>query len=271
MVGIPYTPTALRHYGDSFLAHDLSGWDEMFPTIDPCPSPFDPHTYLPDHGEVWSLPWALAAHFDDELVLRVDGRSLPYSLTRSAQLSGERLRLNYTVENKGDQPLPFLWAAHPLFNTTTETRIGLPAGITQIVNAADHPRLGSRDQRFNWTQTTLPDGSTQYFDRVGAHSLRDYRKFYALPNQPVNNAWLWQPEIKRGLQLRWDEQTAPYLGIWVDEGMYTRTSTAALEPSSGFYDSLTLAQQNQRTSILPPHGKQQWWLEACLIDDIPSS
>lgn len=266
----PSNPLRLRQYGDSFLAHDLSGWDEMFPTIVVCPSPFDAQVQLPDHGEVWALPWELVAQTDHELVLRVEGHHLPYSLTRSARLQGERLRLSYTAENRGDQPLPFLWAAHPLFNTTPETRIGLPEGVTQVINTADHPRLGPPDRPLSWPQTTLPDGSTQRLDRVEAPSLCDYRKFYTLPSQPVSNAWLWQPEIMRGLHLSWDEQTAPYLGVWVDEGTYTRSSTAALEPSSGYYDSLALAQQNQRTSILPARGKRQWWLEASVIGAIPA-
>src|SRR5712691_10448817 len=49
-------------YGASFVEQDMSGWDEMFPTIEPCaypvPGPFE-GAKLPDHGEVWSLPWGL--------------------------------------------------------------------------------------------------------------------------------------------------------------------------------------------------------------------
>ena len=49
-------------YGVQFDAQDMSGWDEMFPTIDACAYPL-PGAYagaaLPDHGEVWPLPWAV--------------------------------------------------------------------------------------------------------------------------------------------------------------------------------------------------------------------
>ena len=53
----PTNPVRARDYGDSFIAHDLAGWDEMFPTIVACPSPHDPAVMLPDHGEVWALAW----------------------------------------------------------------------------------------------------------------------------------------------------------------------------------------------------------------------
>jgi len=53
----PFKPVA---YGAVFVDQDMSGWDEMFPTINACtypaPSPYAGIT-LPDHGEVWVLPW----------------------------------------------------------------------------------------------------------------------------------------------------------------------------------------------------------------------
>ena len=53
----PFRPSA---YGATFDQQDMSGWDEMFPTITACPYPA-PGAYtgapLPDHGEVWAVPW----------------------------------------------------------------------------------------------------------------------------------------------------------------------------------------------------------------------
>ena len=41
-------------YGDDFVSQDMSGWDEMMPTIVACDYQ---GARLPDHGEVWSIPW----------------------------------------------------------------------------------------------------------------------------------------------------------------------------------------------------------------------
>ncbi len=53
----PFRPAS---YGATFDQQDMSGWDEMFPTITACPYPAPgAHTgvSLPDHGEVWAVPW----------------------------------------------------------------------------------------------------------------------------------------------------------------------------------------------------------------------
>ncbi|MEI7911343.1 MAG: hypothetical protein WCK77_17050 [Verrucomicrobiota bacterium] len=42
--------------GDDFATSTITGWDECLPTIAPC----EHHgRALPDHGEVWSVPWQL--------------------------------------------------------------------------------------------------------------------------------------------------------------------------------------------------------------------
>ncbi len=42
-------------YGAIFEEYDTSGLDEMIPTIDKCN--YRGGNTLPDHGEVWSVPW----------------------------------------------------------------------------------------------------------------------------------------------------------------------------------------------------------------------
>ncbi len=67
-------------YGAPFHEQDMSGWDEMFPTIVACayPGPGAQHgTPLPDHGEVWTLPWMVDHAGDGKLTLSVEGRRCP--------------------------------------------------------------------------------------------------------------------------------------------------------------------------------------------------
>lgn len=255
----PSRPVRAREYGDSFIAHDLAGWDEMFPTIISCQSPHDPAEQLPDHGEVWALPWHLLDDAGDGLTLRVGGRALSYVLTRTAALEGSALRLDYHLKSLSDAPIPFVWAAHPLFNADAETRIVLPDGVTQVVNVAEHSVWGASDRRLPYPALT---GTDIRLDRARDPAHRDYRKYYLPPEQPVAGAALVQEDLGCALHLSWDVRVAPYLGVWIDEGTYSRGTTVALEPASGYYDSLSLAMANQRVAVLPPGETIRWWLSA---------
>ncbi len=255
----PTHPVRAREYGDTFIDHDMAGWDEMFPTINACPSPHDPAKHLPDHGEVWAMPWHLLDGHGAMMTLRVGGRVLSYVLTRKAALDGAVLRLEYHLKSLSDTPIPFLWAAHPLFNADQHTRIELPAPLTQVVNVADHPLWGAPDRILDYP---LMPGIAQRLDRVGDAARKDYRKYYIPPEQPVASAALVQEDIGRRLEMSWHDVFAPYLGVWVDEGMYSRKTTVALEPASGYYDSLTLAMANHRAATLPAGSVMTWWVEA---------
>ena len=71
-------------YASSFGKRDGSGWDEMFPTINACRYPAYPWegTELPDHGEVWSIPWK--AHSEEEqLHCSAQGIRIPYQLRKT--------------------------------------------------------------------------------------------------------------------------------------------------------------------------------------------
>jgi galactose mutarotase-like enzyme len=246
----------LPSYGDTFTDYDLGGWDEMFPTINACPAPHNPAITWPDHGEVWALPWEVLAQDARSLRLAVRGRQADYVLERRASLREGALRLDYRLENRGAVALPFLWAAHPLFHAEAGTRLELPAEVIEVVNAAQHPRWGAPDTRLDW-----PEAQGQRLDVVRPPEA-DYRKVYAPPEQPCAWSVLWRGT--RGLHLHWDESFAPYLGVWIDEGLHTRESTAAFEPASAFYDSLSEAAARGLAPHLLPAGVAEWWLEVRL-------
>ncbi len=264
----PVRPMKPVEYGASFTDQDLSGWDEMFPTINACKYPdtgeFGGRT-LPDHGEVWSLSWAVESPPSDSLKLRVGGVALPYSLTRSASLvEPATLQLDYELVNKSRIPFYFLWAAHPQFSADDSTRIQLPESVDRVVNVMDDPSLGPLEGVLPWPKTKTKDGSLFHLDRVGPVTNRTCRKFYLPPESPVTSAGLLNRRHGCALRLEWPPEMIPYLGIWVDEGTYNTAPTAALEPATGYYDSLTLAAENGRVSSLPAAGQLHWSLQVHL-------
>jgi len=249
-------------YGAVFVDQDMSGWDEMYPTINACAYPV-PGPYagarLPDHGEVWALPWGLIRAEAGVLELGVSGRALPYRLTRAMSLIDDHtLRLSYEVVNTGAAPFVGLWAAHPQFCVTPHTRIQLPDAVRQVVNVTDIPEWGTPGQLFDWPDATTQHGERRRIDAVTPTSAHRCRKFYTPPDQPV--AWSGLHETPTGpwLRLEWNAQHVPYVGIWVDEGMFNAAPTAALEPATGYYDSLEWAYANRRVPHLNPGQRAAW-------------
>lgn len=251
-------------YGASFVEQDMSGWDEMFPTIDRCVYPVEGAFFgaeLPDHGEVWSLAWNYDESVPDAIRLSVPGRALSYMLSRTIRFADQRtLRLSYEIVNTGDEPLSVLWAAHPQFVADEATRIVLPASVTEVISVLPTEELPVLGQHCDWAVTMTQAGEQLQLDRVRSTSRRKHRKVYVQPDQPAHWVGLQQGDNGVWLRLLWDMSEISYLGIWVDEGSYNPALTIALEPSTGFYDSLVRAWQNNRAMHLLPNIPYRWTL-----------
>lgn len=252
-------------YGSAFANQDMSGWDEMFPTINTCAYPVEGQykgQLLPDHGEVWSLPWTIDVMTNSSIRLSTIGRALPYRLTRQVEvLNNHQLRLTFEVINLGTEPIIALWAAHPQFVVNEETHIRLPEAVQQVVNVHATPDWGAAGSIYSWAEAQSQLGKRQLLNRVGPADLKNCRKFYLPENQPVDWAALQQGDDGVWVRLSWNAQQVPYLGIWVDEGVYNTASTVAIEPSTGFYDKLDFAWENKHVMHLIPHQPNQWTLD----------
>jgi galactose mutarotase-like enzyme len=265
----PMRPVKRTVYGADFVSQDMSGWDEMLPTVIACDWE---GAHLPDHGEIWSIPWQLESA-GDAVVLSVEGIAMSYQLTRRAAVSAPNcLELQYTLTNSGKTAFPYLWAAHPQFIVDSNTRIVLPPKVTQVVNVIDpDPIWGKAGELYDWPKATSTDGQTWCLDRVGPAENHTCRKFYIPPDQPVAWAALVDESRGCGLYLEWAPSAVPYLGLWIDEGMYNSAAVAALEPSNGYYDSLENAIQHKRVNVLEPEKGQSWTMRIRIggVNDFP--
>ena len=188
----PFKPLT---YGSNFGDHDMTGWDEMYPTIDICPYPVEGPWHgatLPDHGEVWALPWNVSNAEAGHLTLSVEGRALPYRLERTLSLVDTRtLRLDYCVTNTGPEPQAGFWTAHPQFAADDDTRILLPDDVEQVVSV--HPGdLGKPGDLHPWPDTKTVSGDIKRLDRIWPAEPASSRKIYAQPDQPLSWAALKQ-------------------------------------------------------------------------------
>ena len=223
LVGPGSRPLQKIPYGADFVEQDMSGWDEMFPTIVACAYPAPGENLgavLPDHGEVWTLPWTFEFSPPDALRCTVSGAALPYRLTRTLTFSSpDQVMLHYELENIGPERMPFLWAAHPQFAGGGDAQIVLPAQVKKVCNTLPAEwGWGEPERRFDWPEAVGVDGRKVRIDQIGPASLHQARKFFALPEQTVGWAGLIRRPADDWLRLDWDPNQVPYLGLWIDEG-----------------------------------------------------
>ncbi|MDR3573193.1 MAG: hypothetical protein P4L50_04995 [Anaerolineaceae bacterium] len=265
----PFRPVA---YGADFEHQDMSGWDEMFPTIVACKYPGSGVHYgvsLPDHGEAWALPWQIEQAGNGRLSLTMQGAALPYQLTRTADCpQPNTLRLRYSLTNMGSEPMPYVWAAHPQFICGTDGQVIFPPEITQVINTIPESwGWGPPETSFEWPQATGLQGLPVRPDLIGPVTLKQARKFFALAQDRPTWAAVLRRNSGNWVRFEWDSQAVPYLGLWVDEGALNHDSVATPEPTTGWYDDLALAYQKGEVTIAPAGETRLWTLTVRLGHD----
>jgi galactose mutarotase-like enzyme len=265
----PRQPYRRLSADSSFVTEaDTGGWDECFPTVAPCEYPSPPWTgrALPDHGELWSQSPALEVTEDPNRVslhTQWAGAVLPYTFERRVTLTAGSagLRADYSVTNRGEAPLEFIWSLHPLLAIEPGMQLCLPPAA-----------------RFNrWSSAPedgLADSGLSFPLSFGGHDLA------TLPEPSAGLALkLWSDPLAAGqgwatlrardgeLRMRWDPALLPQVGFWMNLGGWAGDGGApyynlGLEPCIGAQDSLAEAVLRQHLfASLPPGAARAWWLE----------
>ena len=231
--------------GADFVRGEMSGWDECAPSVNACTVGGFP---IPDHGDLWATRWDTMSHDGDRVEMRATGSSMPYELRRTVAASDRGLRLDYEARSLGGD-LPFLWLAHPQFVAPVGSFVRLPGEVTTVVDV-----LGERDRVVPWTR-----------ELATADSLAEggCRKLYVEPALRAREASL---VLEDGSSLTLSWTGCDYLGLWFDRAAFSRESVIALEPSTGYRDSLAWAIESGRASLLTPADPLRWslWLEVSL-------
>src|SRR5467141_2875699 len=102
LVSLAGTQSSFRppSFGGTFVDYNNVGFDECIPTIAACDYPESKFAgfQLPDHGDVWSLPWQHEIR-DTGVTLSVAGRSLPFMFRKHLSLQGATLQIEYELLN----------------------------------------------------------------------------------------------------------------------------------------------------------------------------
>ncbi len=255
----------LPRYGADFACYDTSGADEMYPTIDRCPYPAAgfPGVHLPDHGELWSIPWTTAVT-DDGLVSRVHGIALPYTFERTLRLQRQGIHMDYRVRNTGQADLYGLWAFHGLVCCDEGSKLVLPQTY-EVMNVHDSAVLGRAGTVHSFPLSVGQAGQRVDLSRIGPRSLQITAKFYVQGKVAQGTAGLTLNSGQLLYHLTFPHERVPYLGVWVNAGGFKGEYNCALEPSTGYYDSLQQAYRSKSLLPVKPGAVQEWSLHIDLI------
>ena len=249
----PLAPPGPRTRTMAFAASDASGWDECLPSVAGCTvQTASGRAEVPDHGDLWRVAWEQIASGPDFVTLRGACFSLPLVLERTTTLTetatGWQLRQDYKLTNNGNTPMPWSWAAHPLFAATAGDRILLPDTISTLrVEGSGGRRLGASGDAVAWPVTTLADGSRTDLSVAQSPESGIGDKLFTGPLAAAEN-WcvLERPSIGVRIRLRFDPAATPYLGLWICYGGWPeqpgpKQNCVALEPSTAPVDSLAVS------------------------------
>jgi galactose mutarotase-like enzyme len=286
----PLKPLAPRTQTMAFSDSDASGWDECLPSVAGCTVETEAGlATIPDHGDLWRIPWQVLTANEDSATLRAKCFSLPLQLTRSILLAesatGWRLEFLYSLTNLGAYPVPWSWSAHPLFAVDPGDRIELPREIQTLrLEGSRCNRLGKTGNSVSW-----PVASSQARTEVGSHTdpnsdpnsdlslvpCRDSSigdKLFAGPFGLTQPAWCSLERVGLGLRLtmHFEPSLTPCLGLWLCYGGWPEEPGAkqfcvAPEPATAPVDSLEQAGSWSRW--LEPGETFNWPMEL-LIDRI---
>ena len=262
----PRTPTM------AFDASDASGWDECLPSVAECtvPTATGP-AQVPDHGDLWRVAWQPLAVDVGGATLRAKCFSLPLVLERNLKLtatnSGEpagwHLNLGYKLTNTSDTPVPWSWAAHPLFTAEPGDRVVLPASIRSLrVEGSGGGRLGNNGDTVSWPVANLvAGGQSDLSIAQSADSAIGDKLFTARLTAEQNWCALERPSAGVRIRMRFDPAVTPYLGLWLCHGGWPdrpgpKQTCVAMEPATAPVDSL--AQSGPWSLVLAP-GESCFW------------
>ncbi len=252
-------------YGAPFCAYDSSGFDEVFPSIDACPYPCGEHKNVPvpDHGEVWTMQWHSAFSPDGKSVKSVvKSERFSYILSRTVTLKDNEILFEYAAENPSDEPFKFIWAAHCLLACSPATRLLIPDNLTEVITVEHSTqRLGPWGTRHRYPLTVDVTGRPLDLAATEPASAKNCEKFYF--TSPNTAGWCGVEHTDTGEKLiyQYPADKVPFLAVWKTQGGYRGDYNLALEPCTGEYDDLYVADKIRRAAVIAPHETYAWTLK----------
>ena len=223
----PVSPYRLPTYASNYVrdfdvsGFDVKGFDECFPTVRACPYPAAPweRAPVPDHGEVWSLPWSVQVN-GGVLHVPTHGVRLPFRLEKTLRLLGNATaRFDYRATNLSPFPMPFVLSSHPLLALRPGMVLSLPITNLCVYSAPSFPALPG--QVIPWPRFDDLDLSLVPPADAGLSAK--------LFSPPLTAGWADLADPVDGTQFRFefDPAQVTHLGLWLNYGGWARLTGLA--------------------------------------------
>lgn len=226
-----------------FEKFDAAGLDDAFPTIDSGEVEFEGKSIMyPDHGEIWTGSFEILTLGEDNVVLQYQSKILPYLYKKTIRLlKDNKIKISYDIRNNGKEPLPCIFAAHYLVNYNKSMEICFPKGTQELLIVQDSQELGKTGTVYNYNNIKTKEKLcyVNWADTINT------QKYYV--NKKVNQGRcsIKYHHVNLEYILEYDKDKLPYLGFWITEGGFRGDYNCALEPCTGFYDSIDIAKINK--------------------------
>jgi len=249
-----------------FAAFDASGFDDCFPSI-------AKETFMygntavacPDHGEIWCSAFSYEALSQSTVRLKMTSKLLPYRYYKTISLTKSGLELEYEIINDGNDDFHCFYTVHLLMNCYQDMHIFMPEDVNSVVNVVDSSYLGRYLTEHHYPITKDTQGNTYRLDRVFPRTAGKYEKYYAVNKIAKGICGAYFPKKDVRFTMKYDSDKLPYLGFWISEGGFRGDYNCALEPSSGFFDSIKTAKENKKLNTIKPGENFKFdmslWLE----------
>jgi len=213
-----------QFYG-AYETRPVYGYDDCFPTVDPCAFP-DKSIEYKDHGELCWLDWQVKVE-SNKLICSVDCLNPRVTFKRILEFIGNRLIWQFEVENTSDMKIDFLHVMHALLPLSQIRSIELP-GFAKILDD------------INLVVPSLKDA-----DQVASHLLEIQSGGYEMLLLKDIDAGSVKLGLQNNLnlQMTFDNKLFPTLGIWWNNRGYPveaglRRAECAFEPIPGTCSNL---------------------------------
>ncbi len=271
-----YRKAGLPYYGAEYGRFDPCGFEDCFPTIAPCDAPINPEqaqkpNAFPEHGEVWSIPWDYhVASEGGAMYLHVTGVQLAYEFSKKIRLDGPTVHMEYRVMNLADQPFAYIWAAQPLLEAPSGSRLLLGDEVeTVFLDWTTDEALGQHGDYVPWPRLKSPQPIN---DAVISHSDRQESLKVYTDALTTGTCGYVRGDTGEILRMEFAPHQIPYLGILVwresgaQKGRKNRSPrrAVALQPSKGRPDSLQEAYARKEHAELGAFEMAEWTLRMTL-------
>lgn len=260
----PYTGIVKYPYDAPYLTSDC-GLGELLPSIGVGTYTEAPWKGipLPDKGELWTQ--AMETTIDGTaLRQKANGVRFPYLFTRSLTLEGNRVRLDYALENLCAFDFKYLWSMQPHLRLDGSMEIVAPTSSSFYVDWSRNYRFETASRKYPWPiAETEGEGTGVDFSRIETMN-GDADKLY-LADLPRGEVSLVYHDRRQRVGFHFDTAMNPYCGLWINKAGWPEdkdpTRLVAIQPCNCMSDFFETSDRNGAIGLVRAKSRNEWRVE----------